>query len=238
MDISEIRKKAKKKQGKKKKTELIEEVSTDLIKEPVNEEVDVSEKREDNKPADIIKDEPSGKNEDSEDGQDFLKLAGETLLSRAFLNKEVVSDENIVEFLGIKIDGIDYGLNIQDVVEITKVLDVTKVPLTPDYILGIISLRGKVFTLLSLRKKFGLKKDNLSNLSRIIVINNGDDEEIAILVDEVTQVFRVSKQNIEPHPASSQEHAVNFVDGIAKGENLFLLILDIEKISQVDINYN
>jgi len=235
LDISEIRKKAKKKKKTKKETEIIKEVSSEIIKEPVKEEKENFSSEEIEK---IVNEEKVApvENEGSGNMDDFLALAGETLLSKAFLDKDIVVDSNIIEFLGIKIDGVDYGLNIENVMEITKILRITKVPLTPDYILGIISLRGKVFTLLSLRKKFNIENIEFNNLSRIIVINGENEEEVAILVDEVTQVYRVPVSNIEPHPVSSQEHSENYVEGIAKGENLFLLILDINKISEVEIN--
>ncbi len=238
VDIAEIRKKAKKKkkepEGQKKKAESEEahlaEVAASLIS-------DDSPNIKDHKT------EPSEKDSDTqssveepqeEEDKSLIELAAETILQQSAFGDKILAIENLVEYLGIKIEKEEYGLDIKKVVELIKVPEITDVPLTPDYVLGVIYLRGKVTPLISLRKKLGYEEKTIDRNSRVVIVNNGD-EDVGLLVDEVTQVFRIPTKNIEPPPLTQKENNQIFVSAIGRYEGVFLRILDIDEITKIEL---
>ncbi len=216
MDIAEIRKKAKKKKEEKKEEGKEKEIPETGVETPAEEpQVEKAEKQEE------------------QEEKSLIELAAETLLGQGALRERIQIDHNLNEFLGIKINEDEYGLSIENVTEIIKVPQITDVPLTPDYVLGVIYLRGRVITLISLRKKLGFPEKNMDRKTRVIIVNNSE-EEIGLLVDEVTQVFRIPADKIEPPPVNQKENESVFVSGIARYEGVFLRILNINEITKIE----
>ncbi|NQU64909.1 MAG: purine-binding chemotaxis protein CheW [SAR324 cluster bacterium] len=121
------------------------------------------------------------------------------------------------------------GINIKQVQEVNAYLNVTKVPLAPEYVMGIMNLRGQIVTVINLSMKIGLTPSVIGPKSRV-VITSSQGEHIGLLVDRVTEVITVPQQKIVSSPANVKGAQGKFFDGIlhtAKNELMALLNVEI-----------
>lgn len=120
-----------------------------------------------------------------------------------------------------------YGMDIFNVREIIKEVPVTKVPMAPDFIEGIINLRGKIIPIVDLRKRFGLeaKRDGTGETRIVIVEISG--QEAGLVVDSVKEVATIDESIIEPAPAVSTINA-SFIEGVAKRNNELIILLTLD----------
>ncbi|MDF2500502.1 MAG: cheW2 [Anaerosporomusa subterranea] len=138
-----------------------------------------------------------------------------------------MSEEQLVVF---RLGNEEYGIAISQVREIIQYRNATKLPNTPEFMEGIISLRGKVIPVIELAKRFGLSADTGKDKRAIIIEVAGQD--IGIIVTEVTEVLRLSGEQIEAVPAMT---AVNeCVRGIGKDANRLLILLDLGNLLRAD----
>lgn len=122
-----------------------------------------------------------------------------------------------------------YGVNIETVREIIRLQAITYVPNTPDFIEGVINLRGSVNVVVDLRKRFGLAVSAETNETRIVVVDI-DGENIGFIVDGVSEVLRVGQDAIEPTSALMTTEDSYYIEGIAKLGDRLLILLDLEKV--------
>jgi len=121
-----------------------------------------------------------------------------------------------------------YGINIGTVREIIRTQTVTYVPDAPDFVEGVINLRGRVIPVVDLRKRFGLPVTETTNDSRVLVVDiQGDD--IGVIVDAVTEVQRISEDSIEPVTALVTTEDSYYIEGIAKVDDQLLILLDLDR---------
>ena len=133
-----------------------------------------------------------------------------------------------VQLVIFKLANEDYGLPIQKVQEINRMVPVTKLPQTPEFMEGIINLRGRVIPVVDLRKRFGLTAKEHEEDTRIMIIDiNG--QTVGIIVDAVNEVVKIAGDCIEPPPQSFVMNA-QFVQGIAKMADRLVILLDIDCI--------
>ena len=126
-----------------------------------------------------------------------------------------------------------YGLEILKVQEIIGLQTITKMPGTPDYVKGVINLRGKVIPVVDLRLKFGMAEQETTRKTCIIVVQvqSGDSGlVIGIMVDEVSEVLNISKDQIEAAPTLGARVDTHFILGMAKTENAVKILLDIDQV--------
>lgn len=123
----------------------------------------------------------------------------------------------------------EYGLNIMRVQEIILIGEITEVPEVPEYIRGLINLRGQVIPIVDLRKRFGLEACESTEHTRIIVVN-AQDTTFGIVVDAVSEVQRIDEEQIEPPPTGlvGLEHA--YIHGLVKMEDKIMILLNLEGI--------
>jgi purine-binding chemotaxis protein CheW len=145
------------------------------------------------------------------------------------------------KFLTFSLAGEEYGLEILKVQEIIGMMDVTKLPRTPDYVRGVVNLRGRVIPVVDLRLKFGINAQEDTEKTCIIVVqitNQKMDLTIGIIVDEVSEVLDIYEGQMEPPPSFGSNIDINFIFGMGKvGENVVSL-LDIDKVfSEDEITY-
>lgn len=124
--------------------------------------------------------------------------------------------------------GEEYGVAIEKVKEITECHETTIVPNSPDYVEGVINLRGTVTPVIRLKKRFRLE-DQDSKEERIIIIQD-QERQIGFLVDEASQVLTVPRNQVENTPAMMGDKAGRYISGIAKVNQKMILILDMEKV--------
>jgi purine-binding chemotaxis protein CheW len=138
-------------------------------------------------------------------------------------------EEQIVSF---KLGKGTFGVKVSQVREIGKVENITKVPEMPNYIEGVMNLRGQITTVIDLNKRFNIDGDNIGNTaaSRIIVAEVGDTQ-IGIIVDEVEDVMRVPRQSISSPPKTlASRMEANFLIGICKLPDRMIMLLDLNQV--------
>lgn len=130
----------------------------------------------------------------------------------------------------------EYGLNILKVSEINRLkeLEITKVPQTPNYIEGIINLRGDVVPILNLRRRFAIQHKELDKQTRIVVVKI-DSKNIGLLVDSVSHVVTFEEEEFSPPP---EEMAIdsNYIMGVGKKGKRMVFLLDIDKLLNTSDN--
>ena len=127
----------------------------------------------------------------------------------------------------------EYGVDILQVQEIKRMLDITRVPQAPDFIEGVINLRGQIIPVLDLRRRFAFPAAERTADTRIIVVNIGE-LIIGLIVDTVLEVISLSKEAISPAPALVTGIDNDFLSGIGDWGERLLIILNLEKILAVD----
>lgn len=136
------------------------------------------------------------------------------------------------KYLTFKLASEEYGLEIMKVREIIGIMDITKLPRTPEYVKGVINLRGKVIPVLDLRLKFGLPEIDYTDKTCIIVVEIGTEDtfQMGIIVDAVSEVMNVSIDELEPTPRFGVSLDTDYILGMAKGKESVRTLLDIDKV--------
>jgi len=140
------------------------------------------------------------------------------------------------KYLTFKLGDEEYGLQILKVQEIIRMQTVTRVPRTPDYLRGVINLRGKVIPVVDLRRKFGLCDQDDTERSCIIVVqimNANATVTMGIIIDEVREVLDIVAENIEETPSFGANVDAEFILGIGKIGQSVKILLDIDKVLSV-----
>ena len=133
--------------------------------------------------------------------------------------------------------GEQYGLEILMVREIIGLMDITTVPQTPDFVRGVINLRGKVIPIIDLRKKFGMQSIEDTEQTCIIVVDFMEDQnsiQMGIIVDSVSEVLDIDVNDIDDPPRFSTAVTTSFIKGIAKTKGGIKILLKIEDILTTD----
>ncbi len=123
----------------------------------------------------------------------------------------------------------NYGVDISEVWEINTMLDITRIPQSPDFIEGVINLRGQIVPVMDLRKRLGLKARTYDRDTRIMVIQIMGNR-LGLIVDSVREVVKVSQDVIEPPSQLTTLIEDNYLRGIAKQENYLIILLDVHRL--------
>lgn len=137
------------------------------------------------------------------------------------------------KYLAFKLEEEIYGIEILKVQEIIGLMKITKLPKAPEYIQGVINLRGKIIPVIQLRAKFRMNEKPPSAKSCIIVVRNSQNSQqsiIGLLVDEVSEVLNVLPEQIEDPPSFGSAIDMEFLHGIGKIGQKVVMLLDIEKV--------
>jgi purine-binding chemotaxis protein CheW len=133
------------------------------------------------------------------------------------------------QYITFTIGEEDYAISIITVEEIVKVTNLIKVPKSQSYFVGLMDIRGKVVNMIDLSKKIMNKKISDSNLNRAIIVKI-KGQSLGVIVDKVSHVVHFTASQIDPPPPSVKGMSSNYILGVAKKENRFIIIMDIEKI--------
>lgn len=137
------------------------------------------------------------------------------------------------QYLTFKLEGEIFALDVGKVREILDYTNITKVPQTPEFMKGVINLRGSVVPVVDMRLKFGIAPQEKTVDTCIIVVEISIDNETTILgalVDSVQEVFELEPSHIEPAPRIGTKLRTDFILGMGKRDDLFVIILDIDKV--------
>ena len=121
------------------------------------------------------------------------------------------------------------GIDILNVQEINKHMEITKVPQSPDYVMGILNLRGQIVTIIDIGKKLGLSPTKLSNQSRNIIVKS-KEEYIGLVVNSIADVVRADSEKVESAPANIGGVQGKFFEGVFKTEDRLIGILNVEEV--------
>lgn len=142
------------------------------------------------------------------------------------------------KYLTINLEGEAYGLAVLKVREIIRVQKITPVPQLPDYIKGVINLRGRVISIVDLRAKFGLKTDFTERTCIVVVqvkLANDQSVQMGLIVDSVEEVVTMNADEIEPTPDFGQKVDTSYLLGMAKSKGQVKTLLDIDKVIGADL---
>lgn len=137
------------------------------------------------------------------------------------------------KFLTFVLGNEEYGIPILKVREIIGLMEITQVPRTPDFIKGVINLRGKIIPVMDLRLKFGLEEKEYNERTCIIVVEIDVAQarrQVGIAVDTVSEVVNIQKGEIEPPPRYGVQIEEGFLIGMGKVKGKVVMLLDIEKV--------
>ncbi len=145
-------------------------------------------------------------------------------------NKENIDD--IVQLVGFVVGDEEFSVPILSIQEIIKPIDWTRVPRTPDYVLGVFNLRGSVIPLIDLRLKFGLPSEKMTEDSRFIVMKNAT-ETAGFVIDRLTEAIRLKKTEIGAAPETAMQEK-SMIEGVGKQNDKILTILKVDKLLERD----
>jgi len=147
-------------------------------------------------------------------------------METAIVNKN--ENDEILQLVSFKIGSEEFGVDILKVQEINRMLQITKVPNTPDFIEGVINLRGRVIPVIDLRVKLNMTKKEHDKQTRIIVVEL-EDKTVGFLVDEVCEVLRIPKSITEAPPELVANVNSEYITAVGKLEDRLIILLDLEK---------
>jgi purine-binding chemotaxis protein CheW len=139
----------------------------------------------------------------------------------------------IIQLVGFRLDNEDYAIAITKIQEIILMKPITRIPQVPDFIEGLINLRGSVIPIVNLRKRFGLPPREIDDETRTIVVNV-HEKTVGCVVDAVTQVMRINRDQIQPPPLGVMAVIHQYLAGLAKLDDRLMIILDIDKLFQAE----
>ncbi|MBQ9452523.1 MAG: chemotaxis protein CheW [Desulfovibrio sp.] len=144
------------------------------------------------------------------------------------LNQAKHEDE-LLQLVTFSIGEEEFGVNILKVQEIIRTMEITKVPRAPEFVVGVINLRGKVIPIIDLRRRFGLAFKAPDKNTRIIVIEI-NSIIVGFVVDAVSEVLRIPTSTVEPPPPVVAGVDSDYVSGVGKLHDRLLILLDLDKL--------
>ncbi|MEJ2456110.1 MAG: chemotaxis protein CheW [Candidatus Thiodiazotropha sp.] len=147
----------------------------------------------------------------------------------AYSDEEENGGGPLIQFVTFVLMDETYGINVMQVQEVLRVTEIAPVPGAPDYVLGIINLRGNVVTVIDTRTRFGLPSKEMDDSSRIIVIES-EKQVVGILVDAVAEVVDLQEGEIDVAPNVGTEDSSRYIQGVATREDGLLILVDLNKL--------
>src|SRR5574344_2879228 len=144
-----------------------------------------------------------------------------------------LAEDEVLQWVTFQLDRETYGINVMQVQEVLRYTEIAPVPGAPDYVLGIINLRGNVVTVIDTRMRFGLQPETVTESTRIVIIE-AEKQVIGILVDSVAEVVDLNSSDIDPAPNVGTEESAKFIKGVSNRENELLILIDLDKLLSDD----
>jgi purine-binding chemotaxis protein CheW len=136
-----------------------------------------------------------------------------------------------LHIVGFRVGRETFGVPISLVHEIVRVPDITAVPDSPGYVEGVINLRGKIVSVVDLRKRFGEKEIKAHKKNRILV-TEVEGKMVGLIVDAASEVLKIPDNEIELPPSVFEEGELNYVTGVGKLHGRLVILIDLSKILQ------
>ncbi len=142
-------------------------------------------------------------------------------------------DDELLQLVTFSISEEEFGVDILKVREIIRTMEITKVPRAPEFVEGVINLRGKVIPIIDMRRRFGLPFKKHDSSTRIIVITM-NDLIVGFVVDSVSEVLRIPVSTVEPPPPVVAGLESDYISGVGKLADRLLILLDLDKLLSTD----
>jgi purine-binding chemotaxis protein CheW len=144
------------------------------------------------------------------------------------LSGDDVKIDEVIQLVGFIVGDEEFSVPILSIQEIIKPISWTRVPQTPEYIMGVFNLRGSVIPLIDLRSRFGLETQKHTEETRFIVMKNNDDVA-GFVIDRLTEAIRLPKKDVGPAPDTINEEE-SMIDGVGKQADRIITILKVGKL--------
>ena len=148
------------------------------------------------------------------------------------MNENVLNGET-KSFLSFKLDGENFTIPVMKIMEILEVPKITKVPQSPNFLVGVINLRGAVLPVIDTRIKFGMTPIEFTINTCILVLSievNEEVIEVGALVDSVSEVFELNTNEIKQTPTLASRYRSDYVQGMIQENDHFIMMLDVDKV--------
>lgn len=150
--------------------------------------------------------------------------------NRAIKNEtDTDSNDEVLQWVTFQLDDETYGINVMQVQEVLRYSEIAPVPGAPNYVLGIINLRGNVVTVIDTRLRFGLNPNEVTDNSRIVIIES-EQQVIGILVDSVAEVVYLKTSEIDSAPNVGTDESARFIQGVSNRDDELLILVDLDKM--------
>lgn len=143
--------------------------------------------------------------------------------------KKDTSNDEVLQWVTFQLEEETYGINVMQVREVLRYTEIAPVPGAPDYVLDIINLRGNVVTVIDTRSRFGLMEGEVTDNTRIIVIES-ERQVIGILVDSVAEVVYLRSSEIDTTPSVGTDESAKFIQGVSNRDGKLLILVDLNKL--------
>ena len=140
-----------------------------------------------------------------------------------------LAEDEVLQWVTFQLENETYGINVMQVQEVLRYTEIAPVPGAPDYVLGIINLRGNVVTVIDTRQRFGLMNADITDNTRIVIIE-ADKQVVGILVDSVAEVVYLRQSEIETAPNVGNEESAKFIQGVCNKNNELLILVELDKM--------
>ena len=141
--------------------------------------------------------------------------------------------EELLQLVSFNLGKEEFAVDILKIQEINRMVEITKVPKSPEFVEGVINLRGKVIPIIDLRKRFSLPKSESTRQTRIVVVDI-DNKIVGLVVDAVSEVLRLPAKTVEPPPPIVAGIDSEYISGVGKLEDRLLILLELDKVLSKD----
>ena len=141
--------------------------------------------------------------------------------------------DQVLQWVTYRLGDETYGINVMQVQEVLRYTEIAPVPGAPDYVLGIINLRGNVVTVIDTRARFGLMPADTTDNTRIVIIES-DEQVVGILVDSVAEVVYLKSSEIDSARNVGTEESAKFIQGVSNRDGELLILVDLNKLLSDD----
>ncbi len=146
---------------------------------------------------------------------------------------DVETDQELIQLVTFSIGEEEFGVNILQVQEIIRTMEITNVPRAPEFVEGVINLRGKVIPIVDMRSRFGLDAKEHDKYTRIIVVEF-NNIIVGFVVDSVSEVLRIPANAVQPPPPVVAGMDSDYIDGVGKLDDRLLILLDLDSLLNTD----
>lgn len=152
---------------------------------------------------------------------------------RRTTSDKIDPNDEVLQWVTFKLETETYGINVMQVQEVLRYTEIAPVPGAPSYVLGIINLRGNVVTVIDTRSRFGLESNEISDNTRIVIIE-AEKQVIGILVDSVAEVVYLKASEIDDAPNVGNDDSAKFIQGVSNREGELLILVDLDQLLSDD----